>query len=102
MRGDVLNDSMDQTQEQTQAGDTLTIDGSNYPDLQKLQEGDSCSLKIKGTVEKINDDGTIDISPTSIVRTDVNPARETLRSMTPGSRNQKSQSSQDSGQDQGY
>ena len=82
----MLNNMQDNTQNTDQAnegGESLTINASAY-NLKDLQEGDKCTLKITGTVQTVNNDGTVEIAPDSIEQTDINPAQRAMEKMMGG------------------
>ena len=63
-------------------GEVITIDAESYPDIANIEDGEQVSLKVTGT-KNTTEDGQIEITTDSITRSDVNPAKEALRGMTP-------------------
>jgi len=62
-------------------GEIISIDTQNYPELAAKQEGDSISLKLKGTVSGISEDGVLEITTESIEETDINTAEHKVKQM---------------------
>lgn len=62
-------------------GETIEIDTANYPDLASLAQGDDVSLKIKGKVTTVDEEGKLEITTSSIEQTDVNPAKNALKGL---------------------
>lgn len=61
-------------------GETITIDPANYPELAKIEDGETVELKVIGT-KSSDEDGGIQIETTSIEQVNANPAKKSLKEM---------------------
>ena len=65
-------------------GEVITIDPANYPELEKIEDGEQVELKVVGT-KATNDDGSIEITTDSIEQMNMNPAKKSLKDLKKGS-----------------
>ena len=81
-------------------GEVITIASDSYPDLAKIEDGESVVLKVTGT-KNTNEDGDIEITTQSIAQTEVNPAKSALKDMV-GPKNKTMMQGDSQEEDEGY